>query len=449
MERKSLRSSAALQPTLAQARHGGIVGQCHLHVVETKMRAFLSHISDEAVEARALKKALEHALQGSEVFVSAADIHLGDAWLREIDAALTDAKVVVVLCSPSSVRRPWLNFESGSGWTRRIPVIPVCHKGMRKDRLPDPMGIFQGIELTGSDSCRELVERLAALLDVAPAADFDPGQMLQGLRSELPPRTQEVGIVLSHQQHEWEGGERSVFALTKSRPSGLAGDWSFRALTDERAFLSADIHTLSGLIFASPWRAKIAPETIAATVEWVRMGGRLLLLGFELGDRHHNANLAELSHHFGIDPAGDIVGPPAYGDRKPYDAPIEFETSKADRHPLSEGLPTIRLVNVQTVRVEPGGTEWLRVGDNAVYRPRRDSVRYRDGTMTAPGGAAFEANQHAGWLAVGVEAPQGLCGGGSVHMIGTWDLMGRDQPFGGDNPTLVARLLDWLSRQSG
>ena len=67
------------------------------------MRAFLSHISDEASEARSFKTALEAALPGSEVFVSATDIHWGDAWLKEIDEALTSAKVILVLCSPHSV----------------------------------------------------------------------------------------------------------------------------------------------------------------------------------------------------------------------------------------------------------------------------------------------------------------------------------------------------------
>jgi hypothetical protein len=69
--------------------------------------------------------------------------------------------------------------------------------------------------------------------------------------------------------------------------------------------------------------------------------------------------------------------------------------------------------------------------------------------MTAPGGAAFEMNREASWLAVAVEAPKGLCGAGSVQMIGTWDLLGRDQPFGGDNIKLVVRLMDWLSRRGG
>jgi hypothetical protein len=413
------------------------------------MRVFLSHISEEAVEARAFKKVLELALPGSEVFVSAADIHLGNAWLQEIDHALRDADAVVALCSPNSVRRPWLNFESGTGWTRHLPVIPVCHNGMRKDRLPDPLHIFQAIEITDADSCRELVSQLATILRLTPATNFDPASFFQALRAENALRTNEVGIVLCHQQQKWESGERSVFFLASSLPSRLRGHWRFRALTDERVFQSQDLHKLSGLIFANPWRARIEPETITATVEWVRKGGRLLLLGFELGDRHHGGNLGELSHHFGIDPAGDIVGPQGYGDRKPYDQAIDFMPSKADRHPFTEGLRAVRGTNVQTVRVDPGGTEWLRVGDNVVYRPSRDSVRYHDGTMTTPGGAAFDVNLQAGWLAVAVEAPKGLCGAGSVHMIGTWDLMGRAQPFGDENLTLVTRLLDWLSHKSG
>lgn len=412
------------------------------------MRAFLSHISEEAIEAQALKKVLEAAIPGSEVFVSASDIHLGEAWLREIDEALVGAKVVLALCSPNSVRRPWLNFESGSGWSRRLPVVPVCHKGVDKDQLPDPLGIFQAIELKDARSCRSLVDQLAAALGGSVAQGFDPAEMLRALRVESPPRSHEVGIVLCHRQGEWQQGGRSFFRLPESLPEEIRKEWSFRPMTEEREFLSPDLHRLSGLILASPWRAKMKPETIAALVDWVKLGGRLLLLGFELGDRHHDGNLAVLSHHFGIDPAGDIVGPAGHGSGKPYGKPVDFSPAEADRHPFTSGLTTISLINVQTVRVDPGGIEWLRVGSNLVYRPQRESVRYRDGTLTTPGGSAFEINESAGWLPVAVEAPGGLCGEGGVHMIGTWDLLGRNPESGNDNLTLLTRLFDWLSRKA-
>jgi hypothetical protein len=376
------------------------------------MQAFLSHISDEALEARALKAALEKALPGLNVFVSASDIHLGQGWLDEIDHALAEAKVILTLCSPNSIRRPWINFESGSGWTRRIHVVPICHRGMRKDRLPDPLRIFQALELTDGDSCQKLVSQLGTLLGLATAADFDPAKFLKALTVEPPSRAAEIGIVLSHQQQQWEESDRAVFSFANTVPAKLKGDWVFRSITDERLFLSPQLHTLSGLIFCTPWRAKLEPETIAATVEWVKSGGRLLLLGFELGDRHHDANLAELTHPFGIDPATDIIGPPGYGPRKPYGVQVDFDIPETESHPLVKGLATIQLMNAQTIRVEPGGLEWLRVGANSVYQPVSESVVYRDGTMTTPGGAEFYENPSKGWLSVAVEAPKGLCGKG-------------------------------------
>lgn len=105
---------------------------------------------------------LEIALPGLEVFVSAVDIHFGDQWLKVIDEAMERASIILSLCSPGSVRRPWINFESGSGWTRRIPVIPLCYKGLAKDQLPDPLGIFQALELVNADTCRKLTNHLTA-----------------------------------------------------------------------------------------------------------------------------------------------------------------------------------------------------------------------------------------------------------------------------------------------
>src|SRR5205823_4163482 len=92
-------------------------------------------------------------------------------------------------------------------------------------------------------------------------------------------------------------------------------------------------------------------------------------------------------------------------------------------------LSTIRLTNVQTLRVLPLGREWLRVGRNVACRPSRETVEYRDGTFSEPGEKKVEPNGEAGWLPVAAEAPPGLCGMGAVHAIGTWDLLGRRTAF--------------------
>jgi len=412
------------------------------------MNLFLSHISGESSEARALKTSLESALPGLEVFVSAVDIHIGQQWMDEINKAMKKAKAILVLCSPQSIRRPWINFESGSGWARKMPVIPMCFKGLTKEQLPDPLRIFQGIELRDDDSFSNLVKLLSLKLNIKIAGDFKPEKIVESLETKPVSRTSEIGIVLTHRQKEWETSGQTLFNLFSKKPAEISGDWKLNPISNKNIFLSEELNKLSGLIFASPWKSKLEPEIIAATVEWVKKGGRLLLLGFELGDRHHEANLAELSHHFGISPAIDIVGPPDFGQGKPYNTIIDFEPSVAEQHPFTINLNKIQLTNVQPLRVEPGGTEWLRVGRNMVYQPKRESVEYYNGVMTAPGGNAFNINKNGGWLAVAVEAPEGLCGRGGVQMVGTWDLLGRKKPFVSENYILVTRILDCLAGEN-
>ena len=190
----------------------------------------------------------------------------------------------------------------------------------------------------------------------------------------------------------------------------------------------------------------MSPEVVAALADFVKKGGRMLLLGFEMGDRHHDANLNDHAAEFGLYVEADIVGPPRQGASKPFGVAVDYEVGLGDRHALTEGLAAVRLANVQTLRVLPLGAEWLRVGKNVACRPSRETVEYRDGVFTEPGEKRVEPNAGAGWLAVAAEAPRGLCGEGAVQAVGTWDLLGRRDAFGHrDNLILLGRLFEWLS----
>lgn len=241
------------------------------------MHVFFSHISEEAREAEALKRCLEDALPSVSIFASSVDIHLGEAWLKQIDSALSDAKAILTLCSSNSIRRPWVNFESGSGWSRGLPIIPICHKGLGKDELPDPLHIFQAVELNSAEACKQLVVQLGSILKITSADRFDPHVMLAKLKITAPRRSRRVGIVLSHRQDEWNGGEQSVFHFGDSLPASLKGNWEFAKLQKDEEFLSPDLHQWAGLVLANPWRSRMKPEIVLAIVEWVRSGGHLLL----------------------------------------------------------------------------------------------------------------------------------------------------------------------------
>ncbi len=140
-------------------------------------RAFVSHISDEGVVATALKNVLRRDFLGLlDVFVSSDEesIAAGEDWLHSIERALKDSGMLVVLCSPDSVTRPWINFEAGAAWMRGIPLVPVCHAGLRPSDLPMPLSLRHGILLDDPEGVRRLYTRIADLLECQiPTRSFE------------------------------------------------------------------------------------------------------------------------------------------------------------------------------------------------------------------------------------------------------------------------------------
>ena len=427
------------------------------------MKVFLSHIAEEGPLAAAMKTALQEAAEGVEAFVSGVDIPLGRAWLDALGAAFDEAGAVLVLCSPRSITRPWVNFESGGGWGRGRPVIPICHGGLTKKDLPHPFGMFQALTLArGRHGSEDLIRKVVAALECPIKAGADVtsiARTLSAVADAEPALGAQVGIVRTAGQARWpQGNYGSIFDLLHgSLPDRLGWDAPFAFIDDSEQLRRDRICEFRGLVIGSPWRDRFDADTIEAVRQFVSAGGRVVLLGFELGDRHHNGNLSELARHFGIEPVTDIVGPAPDGHtaktlEKPWYVPVDFTVAAAtpDPHPFTRDLQVVRLANVQTLRVEPGGIEWLRVGSNAVFRPRRDKTVYAsDGTLTA-GKQDFEPNVAAHWCAVAVQAPPSLCGRGEVVAIGTWDLLGDRGAFlaNPDNTTLVKRILNWVSGTS-
>jgi hypothetical protein len=139
-------------------------------------QVFISHISAEAEFAKRLKQRLDNDFLGMlEIFVSSdrETIRAGEKWLDQVDRSLRAADAQLVLCSHASVRRPWVNFEAGAAWLRRIPVVPVCHSGLALVDLPVPLNMLQGVECSSAAGLQKLYDTMAAVLGVkTPAVDF-------------------------------------------------------------------------------------------------------------------------------------------------------------------------------------------------------------------------------------------------------------------------------------
>jgi len=142
-----------------------------------RLSIFLSHLTVESKLADTIKRHLAHDFIGLvEVFVSSdrTSIPVGSKWLSEVNAALGRAAVHVILCSPESVSRPWIQFEAGAAQIRGIPIIPICHSGLTPAQLPVPLSEWEGINAGSTTGMQKFYESISQFLgsDV-PAVDFE------------------------------------------------------------------------------------------------------------------------------------------------------------------------------------------------------------------------------------------------------------------------------------
>ncbi len=152
------------------------------------MRLFLSHISEEGPLAVVLQKWIERAFnEQSEIFVSSNIINLpaGDQWLTSLEKALAEADALIVLCSPHSVSKPWVMFESGGAWVKKIPIIPICHSKQRKDKLPSPLSFFQGLDVSSPQFVPDLLKSLSKQLNLRISTAIDEKLMLKEIKASI------------------------------------------------------------------------------------------------------------------------------------------------------------------------------------------------------------------------------------------------------------------------
>jgi hypothetical protein len=264
------------------------------------------------------------------------------------------------------------------------------------------------------------------------------------------PSPGKVGILIdrSHGQQNWQlpfisGRADRVLQLSHLPPSSAM--WDLRAI-DQKTQINADqLKAWRGLIFAIPHNMPIDEATRNELVQWVRQGGRLVLLGFELGVRHHRTNLNELAGDFGLRFNSDIVAakdhqPP----ENPYEKPIDFR-GIASQHPLFQGVNSLRLRNLCTLTVEPGADILMTLGDHSIGWLQTEGVIYSTEGWLLGGNKVYRYIKDAAWVPVIAAAPAGLTGQGSVLAIGTWQLLERSgsAPANFDNRRFIENLLTW------
>jgi hypothetical protein len=193
-----------------------------------KPKMFVSHVSEEAALAEALKSHLGRDFLGLvDIFVSSDldSIAAGGKWLDTLEQALREASVLLVLCSRASLTRPWVNFEVGAAWIKSIPIVPVCHSGLRPEDLPIPFSVLQGVEANTERGLKRIYSLVAEKLGcqvpqkefaklVAEVAEFERAyspQIEKAFKADIQRRSgarSRVYDALADTKHRWRSIER-------------------------------------------------------------------------------------------------------------------------------------------------------------------------------------------------------------------------------------------------
>ncbi|MCU4825544.1 hypothetical protein COL01_06600 [Bacillus thuringiensis] len=165
-----------------------------------KPKIFISHITEEKELANILKEEISTAFLGlPEIFVSSdsESISIGTRWLDEIDGALKNAQIILLLCSQNSVRRPWINFEAGAGWIKGIPVVPICHTNIKPSQLPIPLNMLQGVDVSNKNDLEQVLQLVGKQLGVSKVPDRPYEKIIESIK-EFEKEYGVVQVVRAH-----------------------------------------------------------------------------------------------------------------------------------------------------------------------------------------------------------------------------------------------------------
>lgn len=150
----------------------------------SKPIVFVSHIHEEALVAVTFKELIDRAFLGLiDTFVSSdrGSISLGEQWFAEMIGALSHSSVAIIVASPASVKRPWVNFEIGAAWVRGVPILPLCHSGANPGNLPLPLNLLQAGMATDPLSLSAMLRKLSETLG-SSVPQMDLSAFVAGVR---------------------------------------------------------------------------------------------------------------------------------------------------------------------------------------------------------------------------------------------------------------------------
>lgn len=130
-----------------------------------KYHIFISHIKEHEEIAIKLKEYILNVFpENVSIFVSddPESISYTQDWWTSIKEGIKTCDLMIILCSPESVERPWIHFEVGAAVILDRDIGPICLDGQIVGELPSTLSYTrsQAIDSSNDDKLRKNFEIL-------------------------------------------------------------------------------------------------------------------------------------------------------------------------------------------------------------------------------------------------------------------------------------------------
>lgn len=137
------------------------------------VQVFISHSSADEALAAALEGLIEAAFEVSEgtvrCTITATGAHpRGSRTSVQLRQDLKNAKVFLVLMTPSSRRSDWVLLEIGGAWVLDLPTLPILAGGVTLQDLPAVISDINSVRAERDEEVWDLIEFIGKHTDLVP-----------------------------------------------------------------------------------------------------------------------------------------------------------------------------------------------------------------------------------------------------------------------------------------
>jgi hypothetical protein len=124
-------------------------------MAKDKYNVFLSYSFKDKPWVAEFSSALREA--GIQYWFDVADLLPGDRWRDEIQVALRQSTILIVILSRNSTENPWTFFELGAAVADKKKIIPVLTEDVELKRLGPLLSQFQFLKESSPKEAGRLV----------------------------------------------------------------------------------------------------------------------------------------------------------------------------------------------------------------------------------------------------------------------------------------------------